>query len=76
MPTVFRHNGARFFFNSNEGNPREPIHVHVQRGDGEAKFWRQPSVGVSDSAGFNRKELAELLRIVQDRRAEIGRGMA
>ena len=38
MPTVFSEGGYRFFFYSNEGNPREPVHVHVERGDGEAKI--------------------------------------
>ena len=40
MPVVFRHDGFRFFFFSNEGDPREPVHVHVRKSDGEAKLWR------------------------------------
>jgi len=40
MPTVMRIAGYRFFFYSNEGS--EPAHVHVQSGDGEAKFWLNP----------------------------------
>ena len=32
MPVVFRYKGFRFFFYSNEGNPREPVHVHVMGG--------------------------------------------
>ena len=39
MPTIFRHRGYRFFFFSNEGDPREPPHVHVGGGSDEAKFW-------------------------------------
>ncbi|WP_284734689.1 DUF4160 domain-containing protein [Sphingosinicella terrae] len=31
MPTVFRRQGFRFFFYSNEGSPLEPIHVHVEK---------------------------------------------
>lgn len=38
MPVVFRRDGFRFFFYSNEGDPREPIHVHVRKGDADAKF--------------------------------------
>ncbi|MGF6267191.1 hypothetical protein OKW49_008185 [Paraburkholderia youngii] len=30
MPVVFRYNGIRFFFYSNEGDPREPVHIHAQ----------------------------------------------
>ena len=36
MPEVFRTEGYVFFFYSNEG--REPMHVHVRRGGGFAKF--------------------------------------
>jgi hypothetical protein len=39
MPVVFRERGFKFFFYSNEGNPREPIHIHVEKGTVEAKFW-------------------------------------
>jgi len=28
MPVVFRYRGYRFFFYSNEGDPREPLHIH------------------------------------------------
>ncbi|HMK89067.1 MAG TPA: DUF4160 domain-containing protein [Methylocystis sp.] len=29
MPVVFRQGACSFFFYSNEGDPREPMHVHV-----------------------------------------------
>jgi hypothetical protein len=37
MPTVLLIAGWRFFFYSNENN--EPIHIHVERAESEAKFW-------------------------------------
>jgi hypothetical protein len=37
MPAVFRDTGFRFFFYSNEGKPREPLHVHIRAGGHEAK---------------------------------------
>ncbi|QEI41163.1 hypothetical protein BMF77_01746 [Dolichospermum sp. UHCC 0315A] len=37
MPTVLYIRGWRFFFYSDEGN--EPIHIHVQKGDSECKYW-------------------------------------
>jgi len=37
MPTILFFNGWRFFFYSNEGN--EPIHIHVQKAEMEAKYW-------------------------------------
>ena len=36
MPVVFRVGGARFFFYSNEGSPREPPHIHVEDAGSEA----------------------------------------
>lgn len=64
MPTVFRHDGYRFFFYSNEGDPREPIHVHVMKGGGEAKFWVSP-VAVARSSGFDARTLRRLALVVQ-----------
>jgi Domain of unknown function (DUF4160) len=40
VPTLLRIEGFRFFFYSSEG--QEPPHVHVEKGDGEAKLWLQP----------------------------------
>jgi hypothetical protein len=42
MPEVFRERGFRFFFYSNEGSPREPVHIHVEKDNVEAKFWLNP----------------------------------
>ena len=38
MPTVFKQNGYRFFFFSNEGNPLEPCHIHVRKNNSLEKF--------------------------------------
>jgi hypothetical protein len=40
MPTLLLTEGFRFFFYSSERH--EPPHVHVEKGDGEAKLWLQP----------------------------------
>ena len=69
MPTVFRHDGPRFFY-SNEGDPREPVHVHVMRDGGEAKVWVAP-VGIARSSGFDARMLRRIAGIVAERRAEI-----
>lgn len=37
MPTILYIDGWRFFFYSNERN--EPIHIHVQKGEKECKYW-------------------------------------
>ena len=68
MAVVFRHLGIRFFFYSNEGDPREPIHIHAMRADAEAKLWVEPEVRVAASTGFSRRELVQLMRVVATRR--------
>ncbi len=40
MPEAFRAFGFVFFFYSNEGH--EPMHVHVRKAGGFAKFWMEP----------------------------------
>ena len=70
MPTVFRHDGYRFFFYSNEGDPREPVHIHVMKGDGEAKFWLHPP-RVARSSGFDARTLRMLAGVVAARSSEI-----
>lgn len=72
MPVVFRQEGYRFFFYSNEGDPREPVHVHVRKGDATAKFWVAP-VGLDCSDGFDARTLRDLARIVEDKAALIER---
>ncbi len=71
MPVVFRAAGSRFHFFSNEGDPREPIHIHARRGDAEAKIWLLPTVEIADSYGYTRREQTELIRLVVERREEI-----
>jgi hypothetical protein len=73
MPTVFRWNGIRFHFFANEGDPREPLHIHADRNDATAKLWLYPDVSVAKNFGYSRRELVELTRIVESRRAEIER---
>ena len=73
MPVVFRHRNVRFHFYSNEGAPREAVHVHAESKDGEAKFWLYPQVRVARSAGYSRRQLRELAELIGRRRQEIER---
>ena len=73
MPVVFRYKGFRFFFYSNEGSPREPLHVHVRAGSGEAKIWLDPQVQVASSFGFDAGTLRELVEVAQTNRVLIER---
>lgn len=70
---VFRYKGFRFFFYSNEGSPREPLHVHVRLGSSEAKLWLEPQVRVASSFGFDASTLRELVEVARGNRALIER---
>jgi hypothetical protein len=65
MPVVLRYKGYTFFFFSNEGIPREPLHVHARKGEATAKLWLEPEVMVADSYGMSAKELRELVRVAR-----------
>ncbi len=73
MPAVFRFNGIRFFFFSNEGDPREPLHIHAQRGDCLAKIWVHPHVVLADNHGFSASELRLVMEQVGLHAADIER---
>jgi hypothetical protein len=73
MPVVFRYKGFRFFFYSNEGSPREPLHVHVRAGGSEAKLWLESQVRVAASYGFDAGTLRELVEVAQTNRELIER---
>jgi hypothetical protein len=73
MPVVFRHGRFRFFFFSNEGDPREPAHIHVRRGSDSAKLWLIPKVRVAHSDGFNAQTLRDLVRIAEENKELIER---
>ncbi len=63
---IFRYEGFRFFFYSNEGHPREPKHIHVQGQGCEAKFWIEPAVSLAKRDGFDAKTLHLLQDAVAD----------
>lgn len=66
MPVIFRHKGLHYFFYSNEGTPREPVHVHVRGNECEAKFWLKPMVRVADNYGFDSRSLRELTQVIEE----------
>jgi len=71
MPVVFRESGLRYFFFSNEGQPREIPHVHVKGRGCDAKIWLQPELSIAESYGFNSMELRRILEVVTQHRAQI-----
>lgn len=73
MPTVFQEDGFRFFFYSNEGSPREPVHVHVEKSGMEAKFWLSPEVSVAYNDGYDARTLRRLMHVAEANRERIER---
>ena len=71
MPVVLRSGGFRFFFYSNEGRPREPPHIHVESGDGEAKVWLRPEISIAYSDGIDARTLRMLLNLIEANRDRI-----
>jgi hypothetical protein len=63
MPSVLRADGYRFFFYSDEGNPREPPHIHAASGERAAKFWLEP-VELVKSKRLSASEITALHRLV------------
>ncbi len=74
MPTVLIEEGFRFFFfYSNEGFPREPVHLYVEKSGLEAKFWLRPEVTVAYNDGYDARTLRRMVAMTQTHRARIER---
>jgi len=62
---ILRHEGFTFFFYANEGNPREPSHIHVRRDGMEAKFWLTPEVRIAYNEGFDARIQRALIAVIE-----------
>jgi len=62
MPELFRLFGIRFFFFSNE---HLPVHVHIENGDGDAKFQIKPIKLVSNN-GIKNKDIKLAESIIEE----------
>jgi len=65
---VFRFDGFRFHFYSNEGDPREPVHIHAARAGADGKFWLFPEVELAYNRGFAARTIRRLQDIVTSHR--------
>lgn len=68
MPTLFTVFGFRFLFYSND---HEPIHVHVIKGNTEARFQVQPEVKLLDNRGLKPAELKLAESLVEENKEMI-----
>lgn len=62
MPTLFIIFGFRFFFWSNE---HEPVHVHISKGEAEAKF-NVATMELIENYGFKKNELRMIESILEE----------
>lgn len=67
MPKVFEWRGYRFHFYAEEGDPREPVHIHVRKGRDNAKFWLRPQVTLAYNRGFPPHVLSQLVPVIEQR---------
>ena len=68
MPTLFTVFGFSFLFYSND---HEPIHVHVIKGNSEARFQVQPEVMLLDNKGLKPAELKLAESLVEENKEMI-----
>lgn len=55
------------------GEPLEPLHIHVRKGESVAKFWVHPQISVDESYGINSSELRTLMKVASENRELIER---
>lgn len=56
---------------ANEGDPREPLHVHVAQAGADAKFWLSPEVELAYNRGFSARTIKRLHEVVEARRDDL-----
>jgi hypothetical protein len=63
MPTLLILFGLRFYFYIND---HEPIHIHVENGDGEAKFEIQNEIKLVYNKGLKPKDVRLAESIIEE----------
>jgi len=66
MPTVLEINGYKFKFYSNENE--EAAHVHISKGDGNAKYWLVPECSEAYSYGFTVRERRDIRTLILEKK--------
>lgn len=60
-PRALLIDGYDYFFYSREEKRK---HIHVEKGDKEAKFWMEPRIEITYNLGFTTKEIKEILKTI------------
>ncbi len=61
--------GFRFYFFSLENN--EPPHIHIEKGNGSAKWWLTPEPTMVYSTGFKTGEERRIRALIKQHRDEL-----
>ena len=62
MPTIFELFGLRFFFYADE---HSPIHVHIVKGDAEAKIEIDPEIKLIYNHGLKAQDVRRAIRLAK-----------
>lgn len=68
MPTVFELFGIRYFFYAGD---HEPIHIHLENADGNAKVYLEPELKVDFNHGIKAKDMKKALAMIETYKEEI-----
>ena len=63
-PTLLRTGPYRIYMYSYDC--LEPRHVHIDRENKSAKFWLEPAIILAANYGYNRAELRQIERLLQE----------
>jgi len=62
-PRALLIDGFDFFFYSKE---EDRMHIHVEKGECDAKFWIEPSVELVYNHGFTSKEIKLITQMIEE----------
>ena len=62
-PRALMINGFDFFFYSME---EDRMHIHVEKGDNDAKFWLEPNIELVYNHGFTSKEIKIITKHIEE----------
>ena len=62
-PRALMINGFDFFFYSME---EERMHIHIEKGDCDAKFWLEPTIELVYNHGFTSKEIKNITQYIEE----------
>lgn len=67
MPTVFKIDGFRFFFFSDE---HLPLHIHIEKGDGYMRVELE-TFKITDVYKFSKKDIKKVISIIEENQLKL-----